>query len=268
MATSWKTPTNRLFRITTLTDGATVTPDADTTDIGEWTIGGNRTLAAPSGTPRNGQQLMLRIKQDATGSRLVTWNSIYTFPGGGTPTLSITANALDVIGFQYNSATSKWECMAVQIADTSRQVLFQGRATSDQNLALANTWYSVELHAEDYDTHNGHDNVTNNTRWVAPYTGDYLVSGAVLWKYGESTVNPVRGVRLAVNGTVVNNSSRWYLYMAAELLTADVVQLVHMNVNDYLEMQAYTGNNAANDNTLLFGQSTDGSMLIVKSVFI
>jgi hypothetical protein len=95
-----------------LTDGATITPDADVTDIGKVTIAGNRTMAAPSGTPVAGQKLILRVKQDATGSRTMTWNSIYRFAGGSAPALTTTASKTDYLGFIYNSDDTKWDCLA------------------------------------------------------------------------------------------------------------------------------------------------------------
>lgn len=101
-------------RVVALTDGATITPNGDTTDMGTVTIAGNRTMAAPTGTPTGGQQLMLRIKQDATGSRTITWNAIYRFSTDvPNPTLSTAASKTDYIGFQYNAADAVWDCLAV-----------------------------------------------------------------------------------------------------------------------------------------------------------
>jgi len=82
-----------------MSDGSTITPNCDTTDIGTVTLGGNRTMAAPSGTPYNGQQLVLRIDQ-GSGNRTLTWNSAYRFSGGTAPTLSTGAGATDYLGFQ------------------------------------------------------------------------------------------------------------------------------------------------------------------------
>ncbi len=57
---------------------------------------------------------MFRIKQDATGSRTITWNAIYRFSTDiPTPTLSTSANKTDYIGFQYNTADTTWDCLAV-----------------------------------------------------------------------------------------------------------------------------------------------------------
>jgi len=47
---------------------------------------------------------MINIKQDATGSRTVTWFSGITWAGGSAPTLTTTANKTDSFGFQQISA--------------------------------------------------------------------------------------------------------------------------------------------------------------------
>lgn len=105
----------RIPLVVAMTDGATITPNCDTTDVGTVTLGGSRTMAAPSGTPSNGQKLVLRLRQDATGSRLITWNSAYRFAGGAPPTLTTTAAKTDYVGFVYNGTDSKWDCLAVKL---------------------------------------------------------------------------------------------------------------------------------------------------------
>ena len=81
----------------TLTDGATVTLDTSQGRIATLTLGGNRTLAAPTNL-RVGVYILYLI-QDATGSRTVTWNSVFKWPGGVAPTLTTTASAKDLISF-------------------------------------------------------------------------------------------------------------------------------------------------------------------------
>jgi hypothetical protein len=100
-------------RVLALTDAATITPNADTTDIFTVTLGGNRTIGAPGGTPVSGQKLVGRLKQDGTGSRVPAWNAIYRFPGGTAPTLTTAANKTDYLGFIYNAADSKWDNVAI-----------------------------------------------------------------------------------------------------------------------------------------------------------
>ena len=103
------------YRVVALTDGATIAVNADTTDEGKVTIAGNRTISNPTGTPAAGQQLILRIKQDATGSRTITWGSAYRFSGGTAPTLTTTASKTDYLGFIYNSDDTKWDCVATRL---------------------------------------------------------------------------------------------------------------------------------------------------------
>lgn len=105
-----KADNSRIPRVTTLTDGATITPNCDTTDIAVVTLGGNRTIALPTGTPVYGQRLLFLIKQDATGNRTVTWASGYRF-GFDVPTPTLTAVPLksDYIGFIYNQVDNTWD---------------------------------------------------------------------------------------------------------------------------------------------------------------
>ena len=84
--------------LNTETDGATVTFDMDDSNLHTVELAGNRTLALANVTV--GQRFVLRLEQDATGSRTVTWFSgISWFEGGAVPTLTTTGDAVDVFGF-------------------------------------------------------------------------------------------------------------------------------------------------------------------------
>lgn len=84
----------------TLTDGATVTPDFGVGLNFKLTIGGNRTLANPTNA-KEGQSGVIKVKQDATGTRTLAYGSNWRFPGGAATgaVLSTAANALDVITY-------------------------------------------------------------------------------------------------------------------------------------------------------------------------
>lgn len=58
---------------------------------------GNITIALSG--PTTGQSFVIRILQDSVGSRTVTWFSTIRWAGGSAPTLTTTANKVDVIGF-------------------------------------------------------------------------------------------------------------------------------------------------------------------------
>ena len=90
---------------TALTDQATVTWDASTEDVCKLTLGGNRTLAAPTNNT-TGQFISILVIQDGTGSRTLTWNAVFEFATDTAPTLTTTASLGDVFVFRYNG--SKW----------------------------------------------------------------------------------------------------------------------------------------------------------------
>ena len=46
-----------------------------------------------------GANYILIVKQDATGSRTLSYDTVYKFPSGTSPVLTTTANATDIIHF-------------------------------------------------------------------------------------------------------------------------------------------------------------------------
>lgn len=88
--------------ITADSDGATITFDLSVSNIHSVTLGGNRTLALSNA--KVGQCFMLRLLQDGTGSRTVTWFTTIKWAGGSAPTLTTTASKADMLGFVVTSA--------------------------------------------------------------------------------------------------------------------------------------------------------------------
>ena len=93
------------FPEATLTDGATITWDASVAQVAKVTLGGARTLSAPT-NGATGQFISLLVIQDGTGSRTLTWNSAYEFASDTAPTLTTTASLGDLFTFRYNG--TKW----------------------------------------------------------------------------------------------------------------------------------------------------------------
>ena len=60
-------------------------------------LGGNRILALSNVDV--GQKFIIRLVQDGTGSRTVTWFSTIKWPGNLVPTLTETGGKTDVFGF-------------------------------------------------------------------------------------------------------------------------------------------------------------------------
>ena len=84
--------------ISTLTDGATITPNFALANNFTVTLGGNRTLANPTNLTA-GQSGSIFIVQDGTGGRTLAYGSQYDFIGGTAPTLSVGANSVDRIDY-------------------------------------------------------------------------------------------------------------------------------------------------------------------------
>jgi len=91
--------------ISTLTDGATITPNLSTANNFKVTLGGNRTIANPSNIAA-GQSGQIEVIQDGTGGRTLSWGSYWNFNGGTAPTLSTAAGAKDLVCYYCASTTS------------------------------------------------------------------------------------------------------------------------------------------------------------------
>ncbi len=102
------------FKITTETSGSTLTPTgyALRNLYIVTALATNATINAPSGTPTNGNILIIRITDDGT-ARTLSWNAIYREIGVTLPT-STTPNKTVYCGFVYNETASKWDCLTVQ----------------------------------------------------------------------------------------------------------------------------------------------------------
>jgi hypothetical protein len=82
----------------TLTDQAAIDWDLALGGAATVTLGGNRTLNEASNKV-DGACYSLRIIQDGTGTRLLTWHATYRFPGGVEPALSAAVNNIDILLF-------------------------------------------------------------------------------------------------------------------------------------------------------------------------
>jgi len=98
--------TGALTPIVTLTDAASVATDLNTGNVFYVTLGGNRTLAAPTETTTNiGAVGQIFIQQDGTGSRTLSYNTVFQFPGASVPVLSTAANAVDTLFYAVRTTT-------------------------------------------------------------------------------------------------------------------------------------------------------------------
>lgn len=87
-----------------LTDGATITPDFAAGNYFTVTLGGNRTLANPTGLAA-GQGGSITIRQDDAGDRTLDYGAAWKFPRKTKPVLSTEPNAVDKLVYEVVSPT-------------------------------------------------------------------------------------------------------------------------------------------------------------------
>lgn len=93
--------------------GATETFDVSAGDHHTATLDANCTFSFTGATDGIPAQMRLAIKQDATGSRLVTWPLEAHFPGGVAPTLTTIATRTDLIDVTSYDGGVNWYCVVV-----------------------------------------------------------------------------------------------------------------------------------------------------------
>lgn len=111
----WKNkPVSQAVPVQSVASAATVTPTTANQLVTITAQAAALTLAAPTGTPVEGQSLMIRIKDNGT-ARGITWTS----GAGGYRAIGITLPTTTVIskttyvGLIYNSTDSRWDAIGV-----------------------------------------------------------------------------------------------------------------------------------------------------------
>lgn len=150
-----------------------------------------------------------------------------------------------------NNLASDADSLLSLLVNPPRFKVYQDFAQSFAN----NTFVSVQFNQEEFDSANGHDNVTNNTRYtVQPgHGGLWLLSGKMSW--ATNTTNR-RQNRWFINGATV--------VLGSELSTApattapqptSATMIIPLSAGDYIEMQV--GQDSGGSlSTGLFGAST------------
>lgn len=97
---------------TELASSASPVPNVDTTDqYILLALAEAATFGTPTGTPVQGQKLILRIKDNGT-ARALGWNASYRAIGVTLPITTVASKTL-YIGCIYNATNTKWDVIAV-----------------------------------------------------------------------------------------------------------------------------------------------------------
>jgi hypothetical protein len=91
----------------TVTEAPTTTIDCNAGNSQVLTLTGNRTMAVPV-NPQDGSEIDLWVVQDGSGSRTLSWASIFLFENGLAPVLGTAPGAIDRFLLKYNATLTKW----------------------------------------------------------------------------------------------------------------------------------------------------------------
>jgi hypothetical protein len=101
-------------RVTIVSSATSITPNIDTTDVvSQANTGAAATLTinAPTGTPVNGQKLIIRMQ--CTNSQILSFNAIYRSSTDlGFPASTSGSSKYDYLGFIYNAQATKWDMVS------------------------------------------------------------------------------------------------------------------------------------------------------------
>ena len=99
-------------RVQSVTSSATVTPNADTDDLVIITAqAASLVIANPTGTPTEGQALLIRIKDNGT-ARAISFGSEYRAIGITLPTTTVLSKTM-YLGCVRNVADTKWDVIGL-----------------------------------------------------------------------------------------------------------------------------------------------------------
>jgi len=106
---------DRVKRVKTAANGTSITPEADSYDVVKQTnteAAGTLTIKKPTGTPTDGQELILRVK--STNVQTLSFEGIYRGSlDTALPTATTGGSLTDYMKFAYNSTDEKWDLIAI-----------------------------------------------------------------------------------------------------------------------------------------------------------
>lgn len=147
--------------------------------------------------------------------------------------------------FVYRSDLQDWEVWsgsAWRGAGLNRPAARLGRTGTNQSIPTGFT-STLQWNTEFEDTHNGHDNVTNNSRYVAPISGLYLVTATAPWQLNSTGL---REVSLMTNGATIYDGNR-IAAISGIVLTQSVSHLVRLAAGEYVETVVFQNSGVSLD---------------------
>jgi hypothetical protein len=109
-----KRVTPRILSATTYTTNTGTSIAGDTQDMFIVTAqAGDLLFNNPSGTPTDGQKLIISVASSTTAARALTWGNAYGSTTVALPTTTAATTATLTIGFIWSASKNLWQCVAV-----------------------------------------------------------------------------------------------------------------------------------------------------------
>jgi hypothetical protein len=238
---------------------ASLTINADTYNMYVVTaLAVNMTINAPTGTPVNWQEMLIRILDNST-SRTLTWNAIFRATGISLPTATTSWVTL-YVSFKYNTADSKWDALRVSE--------WGGVGTTTPPSAAFRSWAlqsadSISRVPVQRDTHSfidanyTHNTATNNSRVTVGTTDRYLIIWAINYTGSSTNYRFSARVEIRINGsTILPSNFDWGYIRAqngADESSIPFMIIVELTAGDYFEILQKRTNEISGDSTMTAG---------------
>lgn len=109
-----KRVTPRILSATTYTTNTGTSIDSDAQDMFIVTAqAGDLKFNNPSGTPTDGQKLIISVASSTTAARALTWDTAYGATTVALPSTTTATTATLTMGFIYSTSKSLWQIVAV-----------------------------------------------------------------------------------------------------------------------------------------------------------
>lgn len=179
------------------TSGAAVTLTTDS--VQDITLTANATLTLPSvNADQTADRINVRLFQDNTGSRTVSWSGAITWATGPAPTLATAAGAMDEIELTYTAGTALWMGRLVQsyAAPLTVPGAPTGLTATPGNTQVALSWTAP---------------ASNGGSALTDYTVQYSSNGGTSW----STFSHTASTTASITVTGLTNNTLYTFRVAA-----------------------------------------------------
>ncbi|MDQ0022903.1 hypothetical protein J2X90_000689 [Variovorax paradoxus] len=198
------------------------------------TLGGNRTLDAPS-VVVDGALLSFALRQDATGGRTLAFDPIYNFGAAGTPVLSTSPGAVDY-AFGYYDAASTQLLMTFRGSESSA-ASFSAHNNGVAQSIPNNVFTKLTFSTEDFDV----GSYFAGSTWTPPAGKPVMFAGAVTLTAAAATLMTVMVYKNGAEfrrGTMIYGSGT-----SVQVVNVSCIDIP--NGTDTYELWAYQNTGAA-----------------------